>query len=309
MVKQMYRYALLDPSQTTEAAAANETLFSAGPVFGVEVTVPELAKRCLANLDPQHLGGDAGTAAIELARSVNLPPTGAALATIKPDLDALGSMAVLTSRAEGSSFSPSAEGRLKIIAMSDKFERGPWPGPRELPTVHQLSNDQVASVENNSFLAAIAAAAADPAVPIERRVEFVATWIDEATEPPGYRDHWVAERRQLAEAIASGEIQLTVGGGLATVESTFQSANNLGYHLAPVVIARNPDDGEGGGAKYTISQWPDRDYVDLRAVWNELSAREPGWGGSSTIGGSPQGTGSHLPLEEVEAVVRKKQLT
>lgn len=59
--------------------------------------MPTLAERCMANLDPQHLGGDVATAAIQAALAMwrELPPDGATLATIRPDLDSIGAMAVL----------------------------------------------------------------------------------------------------------------------------------------------------------------------------------------------------------------------
>lgn len=58
----------------------------------------------------------------------------------------------------------------------------------------------------------------------------------------------------------------------------------------------------GGGAAYSIGVNP-RAYgrVDLRPVFAALNAREPGWGGRANAGGSPQGAGSALPLEDVVA--------
>jgi len=62
-----YKFAILDPRPIPAAIEANDKVFASGPVYGVEVTVPALAKRCTFNLDPQHTGGDASRAAIEYA--------------------------------------------------------------------------------------------------------------------------------------------------------------------------------------------------------------------------------------------------
>lgn len=308
-----WRYQLLDPTDTPEARRANDALFATGAVYGVEVTVPALAARCRYNLDPQHLGNDASTAAIEAALTAPLPQDDAILTTVRADLDSVGAMAVLTRRATGERLTPAQLGNIKIIALSDKFAKGPWPGPRPLPTVRQLSDDQVASADDNSYLAAIAAAVADYAVPLSRRVGWADTWITTGREPRGYRQRWVRGRRELARAIAAGTVRVRVLGDhrLAIVESAQQGPTGLGYHLAPVVIACNPAFRINGGQphlKYSIAQWPDRPHADLRSVFRELDNREPGWGGSATIGGSPQGKASLLPLSEVVRVVRKHLL-
>ena len=125
-----YRYAIFDPRPV--GMENNEKVFASGPVFGIEVTIAALAERCISNLDPQHTEG-ASRAAIEDALGVGLPPAGVVLATVRADLDSIGAMAVLTLRAEGKSLEPAME-RIGLVAESDKFARGRWPGRRPLPT-------------------------------------------------------------------------------------------------------------------------------------------------------------------------------
>lgn len=121
----MYNYAVLDP-RNIPAAPANDKVFeSPVGVLGLEVTLPALAARCmLGNIDAQHTGGYQGlpaldpmwarndaayegddkwrfTTAIQLATTCALPPVAATLATIRPDLDSVGAMAVLSLRAKG----------------------------------------------------------------------------------------------------------------------------------------------------------------------------------------------------------------
>ena len=93
-----YTCGLFDPGA---GAGGDGNVRLLGPMtLGVEVTVPELARRCgLGNIDPQHGGGvgagTADTAAIEACLTVTPPPAGATLVTVRPDLDAFGAMALL----------------------------------------------------------------------------------------------------------------------------------------------------------------------------------------------------------------------
>ena len=61
----------------------------------------------------------------------------------------------------------------------------------------------------------------------------------------------------------------------------------------------------GGTRAYTIAKRSEFVDFDVRAFLAAMSAREPGWGGGSTIGGAPRhadGSRSRLPIEDVVAV-------
>lgn len=314
----MYKYEILDPRPSTAAKEANDKIFFEAQVgvLGIEVTVPAVVSRCtLGNIDPQHSGENVELAAIEDAFTIKLPPNGCTLATIRADLDAIGAMAVISIRANGIEPDVDAEGysefhaRISMVSMTDKFARGGWPGPRPLPSVEKLFDDSVASAETDSRLAPIAAAVADFKVPIAERVAWMEHWLLTGEEPTGYREKFLTERRAIAEAVTSGQIQaeLVADGSIARVVSTHRAATSIGYCLAPVVVALNPAFRFQGGephAKFTVCQFT-ADYVDLKAALAELSGLEQGWGGSPTIGGSPQGASSTLTIDQVVEVVAK----
>jgi len=299
-----YKYALLDPRPTGKEK--NEEIFSSGPVYGIEVTIPALIKRCVSNLDPQHTGGDITRAAIEEALTVeDLPPAGAILATVRPDLDSVGAMAVLSLRAKGKSLEPAME-RIDLVAESDKFARGGWPGRQLLPSRENPWP------EGQQLLAAIAAAVGDFHVPIKERVALMERWLLTGEEPAEYREKVERERVEMVSALESGAIKVreAAGGKIAVVESTHRAATSVGYCISPVVVALNPEFRFQSGEpirKFTVCQF-ETGYVDLKMVFSELSKLEPGWGGSPTIGGSPQGTSSKLSLEEVVEVVSRHLL-
>lgn len=291
-----FDFAIFDP----RASEANEKIFSSGPVYGIEVTVSALAARCVENLDPQHSGGDHDLAAIEAATTVELPPDGATLVTVRADLDAVGAMAVFSLRAEGMNVDW-AKYRIQWIAESDKFARGGYPGPRPLPSKTNPWPEQ-------GILAAIAAAISDFKVPLADRVQLLKGWLLNGIDPEQYRAQVEKERQEMIAALELGAIKFETraNGRVCVVESTHRASTSVGYANAPVVIALNPTFRQGPGEpyrKFTICQFS-AGYVDIKAALADLSALETGWGGSPTIGGSPQGVSSTLTTEQVvEAVV------
>lgn len=302
-----FLFATLDPRNLPAATEANDKVF-ATPVYGIEITVPALAKRCIFNLDPQHTGGDAGRAAIEDAATAELPSEGTTLATVRADLDAVGAMAVFSIRARGESLE-SVEERIVMVATADKFARGGYPGPKALPTRDNPWAEESASAESSRPLAAIASAIADFKVPLAARVETMEKWLLTGDEPASYRVSVEKERLDMITALENGQIKSETrsGGLIAVVESTHRAATSVGYSLAPVVVALNPTFKQGPGdayKKFTICAFEAK-FADIKSALSELAQLEAGWGGSPTIGGSPQGVSSALTIDQVVTVVEK----
>ena len=340
-----FNFATLDPRPGLAATETNDKVFSHGPVYGIEVTVPALAKCCTFNLDPQHTGSDAKRTAIEDALIAKLPSEGTTLATVRADLDAVGSMAVLSLRKQGiitrlldngSRYCPSCgmgnEGmrgccmacgyreetwfhsrafmqRLWQVATADKFARGGYSGPKPLPTTDNPWPEESAAAESSRPLAAIAAAVVDFKVPLADRVTTMEAWLLTGEEPAQYRAKVEKERTDMIRALESGEIQYSTvaDGHIAVVDSTHRAATMVGYSLAPVVVARNPAFKLGAGephTKFTVCAF-EAENADIKSALAELATLEAGWGGSPTIGGSPQGVSSILTTEQVVEVVAK----
>lgn len=302
-----FRYGLLDPRveealplEIREAAEQqNGPLLGAG-TLGIEVTVPALARRCgLGNIDPQHGPTDDARAAIDVCLETPPPIVGSALVTVRPDLDALGSMALLTLLGRGEALSADGLARVAAISTADRFVRGPWPGPRPLPTTIDDFGDE-------SPLGAVAALASDRSRDLEARVVGLAAWLSEGTEPAYHRADVRSLRRKTLVRLERGldMVELAAGGCIAVVRAQSAAALQLGYCLAPVVVAENMAFGTPSHRKLTIAQY-DAGHVDLRAVTAELCRLESGWGGSVTIAGSPQGRSSSLPLDLVIEIVER----
>ena len=290
-----YAYGLLDPHPE-----ASNPLLDGEFVLGVEVTVPELAERCsLGNLDPQHssprgAGGGSARSAIEGALDAPLPPVGTVLVTIRPDLDSIGAMALLTLRRRGE---PSAETirRVREIGCADAGPRGEWPG--------RFRTDP----SSDPALALLRSVVGDARLTLEERVATLRAWLETGLLPEARAEKTEDALRETPDDLG---IYLSRTGSIAVVHTSRAGATGLGYRYAPVVIAENPRFKLAGGPphrKVTVAQYSPG-WFDMGAVLDELAALEPGWGGSETICGSPQGRGTELSLARVLAAVERHML-
>ncbi len=308
-----YSFGVLDPrpeDRYPDAKEHNEAIFGGKRVLGIEVTIPALAQRCaLGNIDPQHTGSDVSTAAVEVALTHPLPEGEVTMVTIRPDLDSFGSMAILNLRAKGQEIKGSILECIQKIAASDKFNKGAWPGRQPLPT---RENPWAGSTAE---LGAIGAMVIDDAKSVAERVSAVEEWLLMGKEPAEYRTKAERERLKLVEALEKGEIEIKMiaDGQIALIVSSHPRLAKLGYTQAPVVVVSNSEFSQEGRKKHTkitIAQY-EEGHVDLSAAFDELNSIDPTvtevakWGGSPTVGGSPQGLSSELPLETIIDTVIK----
>lgn len=301
-----------------QGATANEEIFNAGQVLGIEVTVPALAARCMGNLDhhgpgdtsetpsacEQALGyypwpgrpccgGSWDTYSCPNCDGMQIPPEiPAGLATVRPDADSITAMAVIHNLVNAWGIDPS------IVADVGRFDRlGPSVGkPSQLVT-------------------AIARKSADHKIPLEERVLWVANILTGADKRQEIAELCSAHEAELEAARKASELTLRAGGRIAVVVSTHRFATTLGYESASVVVAFNPamvvdprDASKGTYAKFTVCRYDSHTPCDLPAALAELQALEPGWGGRGDIFGSPQGVSTELILDQVVAVVEGKLL-
>lgn len=311
----VYNVAALDPRRTPQADEHNNKVL-AGPVLGIEVTVPALAGRCsLGNIDPQHLGGDTSRAAIDAALTWPLPPLNATLATVRPDADSIGAMALLSMRAEAHTgyddhwvdtvyalssgrtvMGVAAWDRATLISRTDREASGPWPGPRPIGGPEDLLRETTA----------LEAMCMDHTLTMAERVVRMRDWLlsGKFEGMAGY------QARALAEAQAAlADLDVQVRGGVAVVTGAHRLAMSIGYRHAPVVVATNPRFRWQGGpehVKHTVARWNTMTVgMDWDRMLAELQSADPGWGGSASIVGSPQGIASRLTTEQVVEIVAR----
>jgi hypothetical protein len=282
----MYRFATIEPRHTDQANQANEAVFAAASgVYGIEVTVPALAIRCgLGNLDPQHTEGS-NMAACVAALECELPPDGATLVTVRPDADSVTAMAVIAMRALGQGGAIRRD-RVATIGTADSAPAGPW----------------VRDYSPPADFAAVNAVAMNHRIPLEKRISTITDWLAGFGGLPlvAPSDHSAVD----VQVSPCGRYAIARADGPAG-----RGAMSAGYRVAPVVIGVNEAfsmRGEQPHRKYTIARWNATHVpMDWAGMIAELQALEPGWGGSTSICGSPQGVGSTLALDQVTAVVER----
>jgi hypothetical protein len=270
--------------------------------LGVEITDALLASFCdLGNIDPQHgfARGQSipGRTAIEVALDWPLPPPGATLATIRPDSDSIGAMAVLGLRADGVAISDAIRARIEIVTRSDCFDFGEWAswGAAHPPPV---AGEELLPLSLHPFeIRALAASIGSVSDDLSESVAMMRAWLLTGTLPPHGEILVRAADKHAATLWSAGLLRVDslLNGKVACVKSNYPGAITLGYRYAPLVIAEGT---VGGNRKITIAQF-ERGHIDLHALATRLNAAEPGWGGSATILGSPQGMPSTIEIAEI----------
>ncbi|NCC19834.1 hypothetical protein EOM33_02105 [Candidatus Saccharibacteria bacterium] len=290
-----YKFATIDPRPSAFAGEL-EKLVAMGRTLGAEVTVPSVADALTeGNIDPQHTGGDATTAAIEAAVTWPLPPAGTTLVTVRPDADAFGTMAVLSLREEGVVIEGDILDRVGVIAAADK-------GHAEWSPV---SGDVSASVFDG-----LKAEVMNFRRGVEERVALVRDWLTSGDFAESEAAVVRVEQERSETVNLLDEVELAPSGKVAVIATGSRFGVSAAYAVAPVVIAVNENFSFNGGPvhrKVTVCQTRPG-LVDLKAVFTAFGEIEPGWGGSPTIGGSPQGISSVVMTDEIVQIVEEHLL-
>lgn len=291
----------IDPRPASKDAMIT-LLQESHPVYGIEFTLPALLPYVSINIDGQH-NEEGGRAAIEIALNCDLPPRDATYAVVRPDVDALGAIAVLEMRCNNVSPDEMGEGildRIAFVAKYDAFAFGEWPGVRP---VESLGSDE------SLLFGALNSICMNHKMSIDERVSLVSEWLSTGSLsmlPEAIERVRVEKEKCIADAQVISQI-----GNVVALSAHFLGATEVGYCRAPVVLAKNDAFSfpgvDGKHLKYTICQFQAGKYVDLPASVKALNEIESAgmWGGSPSIIGSPQGVSSSLSVEQVVEIVQR----
>ena len=202
---------------------------------------------------------------------------------------------VLTLRWEGRPLDGKVLERIRLIAESDKThsEWGPLDGEIEVTMFDALKAvlaDSRVSDDNKALSA----------------YQFVIGGDFNDWEWIASQVWW--ERRETTNLLEKVSTSPTGRVAIITTDSRF--GVSAAYTAADVVVAVNESFSFNGGPahrKVTVCQ-ARPGLVDLKAVFTELSKIEPGWGGSPTVGGSPQGESSVIRTDEIIKIVEEHLL-
>ncbi|HXE73477.1 MAG TPA: hypothetical protein VNO81_12530 [Candidatus Nitrosotenuis sp.] len=278
-----YRYVQLDP---------------AGPDrpdydLGIEVTDPGLVGG-RPNLDPQHgPGGSPARSAIEEALHLPLPGPGARLATLRPDPDSVGCMAVLECRALGLRPDP---GLVRAIGRLDALGPAAWRLEEVRARERELRAARVICLGPGS---------------LQEKVAFMGALLTGSCPPEQLEELYRKDLDELARAERELTLRWLVPEEVLMVEGDSPRAFEVGYRYAEVVVACNPTyrrpwvPGDPPHGKWTIARAHPGAALDIAGLTRDLAEAEPGWGGTANLVASPQGRTPVLPREEILALVRK----
>lgn len=271
-------------------------------IIGLEMTVPPLAEICDRNIDPQHTEGKADQSCVkEVAerapellgwfRGKDLDKV--VFVTNRVDLDAIGAYVLADRYLKGEKVSLNKN--VLAIDAHDTHLGAKWEGPKPIEQAFDPES------KTGALASSIKVFMVTP-----KNIEDVKGFIDTGHVDETVMDSYRKSQQGIIDKVKSGEIKTEVVGGVAYVETTLPCATNVGYSMAPVVVAVNPEMKLGPQGvpfrKVSICQH-EAGYADLGAVKAELAAKENGWGGSPTFLGSPQGQDCTIETSEIKKVV------
>ena len=267
-------------------------------IIGLEMTVPDLAKYCHKNIDPQHTEGNADECCAKTVAENAATLLGdyrgqdVVFVTNRVDLDSIAAYVIGDRYLQGET--TEYNDSLAQINEHDAHLGEEWKGPKPIEQAFDPDNKPAALASTIKVF-----------MVTPKNIEDVRTFIDTGNVEESTMDNYRTVQRGIIERVKSGEIRVDVVGGVAYVETPLPCATNVGYSFAPVVVATNPTMRNPDGTTYrkvSICQH-EAGYVDLEAVKRKLATNEAGWGGSPTFIGSPQGQDCTTELSDIKKLV------
>lgn len=229
----------------------------------------------------------------EQALTIELPKEWIRFATIRADWDSVTAMAVLNSR-------------LQKRKINTKIVEAIWILDRLWVQWLQEKEEYFNLKPETTSIMRIAS---DFKTPIEKRVEDIQKILEWSYSKEEMQIMMCLKEKEFEEAKANSKVELKANWKIASVISTHRFATNLGYEIANIVVATNPEmldpKTQEKYNKHTVCRYNEFIEIDLEAVAKELNSIEPGWGWRWDIIGSPIGISSKLNNEDVVKVVEK----
>lgn len=268
-------------------------------IVGLEMTVADLAALCDKNIDPQHTDGNSAECCAKVVAEnpeqllAEYKGKDVVFVTNRVDVDSIASFVLADRYLKGEAVKYNEN--LAQINKHDAFQGTKWNGPKPIEQAFDPEN-KVAALASSTKVFMVT----------PKNIEDVATFIDTGKVDETIMNNYRTVQNGIIDKVKSGEIKTEVVGGVAYVETTLPCATNVGYSLAPVVVAVNPAMKLGPQGepfrKVSICQH-EASYADLNAVAEQLNQLESGWGGSPTFKGSKQGENCNIDLSDIKKIV------
>ena len=276
--------------------------------LGIEITIAKLQKPNIENIDPQHAQNpNIDSSAIEEALSYDLSklPQNATIATLRPDADSVGAMAVLELRK--SQINPD-ENLVKAIGRFDSlgFKKAKELYPEVAVRQFEITAASQKCLSKDNIL--------DKVKWMKNLLTNRVDWQEIKkinTDWESQKD--IAKRNLQIEPLVEQKAVLVTGN--------HPQAFAIGYEEAGIVAAYNPkfsrpwikDDSET--EKWTIARYSEKENINIEQLKKTLNAMEKTftgenhdpkntWGGPKNLVASPQGYTSAIPKEKIIEAIK-----
>ncbi len=280
-------------------------------LLGIEVTDTDIQNKLHMNIDPQHDGTLSNITSIEYTfnnhndiYTIINSFDKIIMITIKPDMDSIGSMSILTMLLKNE-FKLDGDMilRLKAIAKSDRHGRINWKKRKE--DYFKFEN-----YNNHGLPSGLAYMTSDYKLDMYNKVKNMSSYLMTGFFE-SLKEYNNIVSKNIKKFIKDLNIKVIIPKKLSYITSNYRGAISYGYNYTSTVIAKNYNFIFGfgltkkQGIKYTIAQYENNKFIDMSALLKELNDLENGWGGSSVIIGSPQDRPSILKSSDVINLTKK----
>jgi len=233
------------------------------------------------------------------------------MATVRPDADSLGAMAVLMlkeenvkNKKEGQEKNVIEEKLVKAIGLLDRM--GPGVFKDKGKEILGLNDEEFKKIDK--FCRAADYFVEIKQLPLEEKVLFMKNLLKGKISSEEIEKIYEEDRNDLEKAKAESKIEIINDGKAVFIESSAKRSMEIGYENAPIVIAYNPNFKWPDGhltPKYSIARYDKYVKFDLKGLLEELRKRNPKWGGLENIIGSPQGEDPEIDPDEMKKIIKK----
>jgi len=233
------------------------------------------------------------------------------MATVRPDSDAFGAIAVLMLREENEKNKKENkeenvidEKLVKAIGLLDRM--GPGVFKNKGKEALGLNDEEFEKISKLCRVADYTVEIKN--LPLEEKVLFMKNLLKGKIFSEEIEKIYEEDRNDLEKARAESKIEIINEGKTVFIKSSAKRSMEIGYEYAPVVIAYNPNFKWPDGhltPKYSIARYDKYVKFDLKGLLEELRKRNPKWGGLENIIGSPQGEDPEIKPEEMKQIIKK----
>lgn len=276
-----------------------------GVGIGIEITTKGFEG---LNLDHHGKYSDSKTpSAIEQALVFDLKkiPEGK-MATVKPDPDSLGAMAVLLLRKEGKM---PEEKLVKAIGLLDRM--GPGVFKDKGKELLNLAEDEFEDLSKKVRAIYYWVNVKNRNLPLEEKVLFMKKMLTNEISQKEIEELYKENEKDLEKVKKESKIEEIKPKEIVFIESKHLRSMEIGYEYGQVVIAYNPELKWPNGnvtPKYTIARYDNHVDFNMKKLLERLQKINPKWGGGENIISSPQGEDPKLSPEQIKDLVEEVYL-